>query len=61
MSSDLTDDEPNMVIVCAGPPVCELQDDAAVAAAEAGCPHCTRIAVYPDGEQVDQTVKGGRA
>lgn len=57
----MADDEPSMVIVCAGPPVCELQDDAAVAAAEAGCPHCTRIAIFPDGEEVDQTIKGGRA
>lgn len=55
------DEEPTMVIVCAGPPVCGLEGDEAVAAAEAGCPHCARLAIYPDGEEVDQTVKGGRA
>ena len=50
-----------MVIACAGPPLCNLEDAAAVAAADAGCPHCTRIAIFPDGEEVDQTIKGGRA
>ncbi|TPE53046.1 hypothetical protein [Amaricoccus solimangrovi] len=57
-----SEDEPvGMIIVCAGPPVCGLEGDEAVEAANRGCPHCKRLAIYDDGEEVDQTIKGGRA
>jgi hypothetical protein len=36
------------VIVCQGPPRCDLLDDAAVAAMEAGCVWCRRITVHED-------------
>ena len=37
------------VIVCAGPPECLLEGDAAVDAANSGCPKCKHILVKPDG------------
>lgn len=39
------------IIVCAGPPACDLQDDAAIEAANAGCPLCRRIVVHADGTE----------
>lgn len=48
------DDDPQ-VIVCAGPPLCMLEGDEAVAAAQAGCELCKRITLHPDGsETVEQ-------
>lgn len=46
------DDEKDLMItVCAGPPLCLLQDMTAVAAANAGCELCKRIVVHPDGSE----------
>jgi len=48
----MDDDEPDpMVIVCQGPPVCLLQDDAAMKAQIAGCPWCRRTIVHADGTE----------
>lgn len=44
--------EPDLqVIVCQGPPRCELEDDEAVRAQIAGCPWCKRIVVHRDGSE----------
>ena len=43
------DDEDPSVIVCAGPPLCLLRDDEAVAAMP--CPWCKRITTHPDGSE----------
>ena len=43
------DDEDPEIIVCQGPPVCLLEGDAAVEAAQKGCPWCKHIVVHPDG------------
>ena len=41
--------------ICAGPPVCSLQDDEAVAAQVAGCVWCKRIRIDEDGnETIDE-------
>lgn len=40
------------VVVCQGPPRCELEGDEAVAAQEAGCVWCEHIEVFADGEDV---------
>lgn len=45
------------VIVCAGPPMCELMEDKAVEAMEAGCPMCRRIIVHPDGTEEEYHAK----
>lgn len=45
------DDEDVMVIVCAGPPLCLLEDDAAVQAQVVGCEFCKRIIIHPDGSE----------
>jgi hypothetical protein len=45
------------VIVCAGPPECDLEGDAAVQAAEAGCPKCRHLKVNPDGSTEEYQVK----
>lgn len=45
------DDEPQMVIVCAGPPRCQLNGDEAYEAQRAGCVWCRRIAYHPDGRE----------
>lgn len=47
----MSDDDDPMVIVCAGPPLCLLQGDEAIAAATAGCALCKRIVVHPDGSE----------
>jgi hypothetical protein len=47
------DDDPTMVIVCAGPPACMLEGDEAIAAADAGCVWCRRIAVHADGSETE--------
>lgn len=43
-------DDP-VILVCAGPPACSLQDEQAVAA-QASCPWCTRIYTSPLGDEV---------
>ena len=43
------DDEDPMVIVCAGPPLCDLYGDTAILAQQSGCPLCKRIICHPDG------------
>ena len=40
------------VICCQGPPRCDLQDEEAVAAQEAGCPWCKRILINEDGDEI---------
>ena len=47
------DDDDPQVIVCAGPPVCLLEGDAAVASAQAGCVWCRRITILPSGREVE--------
>lgn len=43
------DDAPK-VIICQGPPICDLQGDEAEDAMEAGCPWCRREILLPNGE-----------
>ncbi len=48
----MSDDDINGVVtVCQGPPRCDLVDDAAVEAAQNGCPWCERITIYADGSE----------
>ncbi len=52
----MADSNPNdhpEVIVCAGPPLCELQGDAAIEQQMAGCPICQRIICHPDGSETE--------
>ncbi len=56
MNPNNPDDAPE-VIVCAGPPTCDLQDDDAIEAANAGCPRCKHIVVHPDGSEHEYFVK----
>lgn len=51
MSRRDPDDEDPVVVVCAGPPVCLLEGDAAMQAVLAGCVWCKRITVHPDGSE----------
>jgi hypothetical protein len=51
------EDNRPQVIVCAGPPECDLQDDDAVAAQQAGCPRCRRLLVNPDGSTEEYKAK----
>lgn len=44
------DDDP-IVIVCAGPPLCDLQDEDAVRAQKDGCGLCNRIVIHGDGTE----------
>jgi hypothetical protein len=39
------------VIVCQGPPRCDLEGDTAIEAQEAGCKWCKRISVHEDGTE----------
>lgn len=45
------------VIVCAGPPLCMLQGDEAVANQQAGCPLCRRIVIGTDGSETEYQKK----
>lgn len=45
------------VIVCVGPPYCELQDERAVENQIAGCPLCRRIVCLPDGSTAEYHLK----
>lgn len=49
-------DEPE-VIVCAGPPDCDLQGDEAIAAANSGCPRCRHIVIHADGTETEYQLK----
>lgn len=48
---DDDDEDLGEVIVCQGPPRCPLEDEAAIAAQEAGCIWCIRIAIHSDGTE----------
>lgn len=50
------DDDPE-IIVCAGPPICLLQGDDAVANQLAGCTTCKRIIVRQDGSEREYQLK----
>lgn len=52
----MTDDEDErpVIIVCQGPPRCDLQGDEARAAQVAGCPWCKYISVNEDGSATVQ-------
>lgn len=45
------------IIVCAGPPECLLEGDAAVTNAQAGCPKCRRIVIGADGSETEYRAK----
>lgn len=53
----MIDDEESEVVVCAGPPQCELSDDAAIYAANNGCPLCRHIVVHADGTTTEYQLK----
>jgi len=44
-------DGPPQIIVCQGPPRCDLQGDAAEANMLAGCVWCRVITIHPDGSE----------
>lgn len=48
-----------VIIVCQGPPRCDLEGDEAVMAQDAGCPFCMRIVVNEDGNE--QVIEPGNA
>ena len=50
------DDDPiiGTIIVCAGPPACMLEGDAAVEAQTAGCLWCKTIDIYASGREVEK-------
>jgi hypothetical protein len=52
------DDEDAQVIVCAGPPCCDLDGDEAVAQQVRGCIWCSYITVHPDGTQTCLKMSG---
>lgn len=45
------------VIVCAGPPLCQLEGDEAVACQVAGCTLCKRIIINSDGSETEYRQK----
>ena len=47
----MKDDADPVVIVCQGPPICDLQGDEAVKFQEAGCVWCKKIICHPDGTE----------
>lgn len=49
----MADDDEAEVIVCAGPPLCLLEGDEAVASQQAGCPLCKRIIIRTDGTETE--------
>lgn len=53
----MTDDEDQEIVVCQGPPLCDLQDDEAVKNQLAGCPLCKRIVVHADGTETEYRKK----
>ena len=46
------EDTPSLIIVCQGPPRCDLLGEHAIAAQDLGCVWCRRITVYADYEVV---------
>jgi hypothetical protein len=44
-------DDEAVIIVCQGPPRCDLAGDAAIAAQEAGCVWCDRCYITEAGER----------
>ena len=46
-----TDCDDPRIMVCQGPPVCDLQGDVAVEAQQMGCVWCCVITVHPDGTE----------
>lgn len=52
---DDTEEQPGLVIVCAGPPYCDLKGDDAEKAQKDGCPWCAYVYFEEDGrEHIDQ-------
>lgn len=49
--------EEGEVIVCAGPPVCLMQGDAAIENAAAGCPNCRHVVRRVDGTEDEFQLK----
>ena len=45
------DEEPTHIIVCQGPPRCDLRGDEAIACQQAGCVWCERITIHPCGAE----------
>ena len=45
--------EESEVIVCAGPPLCPLEDLEAMQAALHGCPNCRHIIIHADGTETE--------
>lgn len=41
------------IIVCAGPPLCALEGDAAMQNQIDGCPLCRRIIIHADGTETE--------
>jgi hypothetical protein len=52
------DDEDPEVVVCMGPPWCDLTGDAAIACARGGCPFCDHICIHPDGTETRYRLSG---
>lgn len=46
------------VIVCAGPPLCNLVGDEAIEHAANGCLLCKRLAPKPDGSWIEEVAHG---
>lgn len=51
------EDDGAEIIVCQGPPLCDLQSDEAVKNQLAGCPLCKRIVVHADGTETEYRKK----
>jgi hypothetical protein len=47
------EDDDAEIIVCAGPPVCPFDGDAAIDNALDGCPNCRHIIVSADGSEIE--------
>ena len=45
------DNDYSVVIVCAGPPLCMLEDEDAITMQINGCQLCKRIVCHPDGTE----------
>lgn len=50
-------DDKAEIIVCAGPPTCLLQDEAAVEQANSGCQNCRHILVHADGTESEYRIQ----
>lgn len=53
----MREDDLGEVIVCRGPPECDLEGDVAVEAAKFGCPRCRRIVIHADGSETEYQAK----